>query len=112
MSLTLKASPCLSPTQPLRQGRSERNTLDFLHSKNNHTSMVPRTDRPRTGITPNFVVRVDPRVADSARAAARASGKRVGTWLEEAIGEKIGREGQPREPHSGNVNERGDRAVG
>ena len=56
--------------------------------------MAPRTGRPRTGITPNFVVRVDPAVADLARQAARASGKRVGKWLEEAIREKMEREGQ------------------
>ena len=44
-------------------------------------------------IAPNFVVRVDPAAADLARAAARASGKRVGHWVEEAIREKVEREG-------------------
>ena len=59
--------------------------------------MAPRTGRPRTGITPNFVVRVDPAMADAARLAARASGKRVGHWVAEAIREKIERERQPEE---------------
>jgi len=54
--------------------------------------MAPRTGRPRTGIKPNFVVRVDPAFAKAAREAARAGGKKVGQWLEEAIKEKIERE--------------------
>ena len=61
--------------------------------------MAPRTGRPRTGVTPNFVVRVNPAAADAARLAARQSGKRVGHWLEEAIWEKLER----REPNSGKV---------
>ena len=69
-------------------------SIDFLHSTSYNSRMAPRTGRPRTGITPNFVVRVDPQVADSARQAARKSGKRVGQWLEEAIKEKIEREGK------------------
>ena len=63
-----------------------------MHSINYNGGMAPRTGRPRTGITPNFVVRVDPAMADAARMAARASGKRVGGWLAEAIREKIERE--------------------
>ena len=60
-------------------------------------SMSPRTGRPRTGVTPNFGVRVDPDAANVARAAARASNKRVGKWVEEAIREKVEREGQPKD---------------
>lgn len=56
--------------------------------------MTPRTGRPRTGIKPNFVVRIDPAIANQARQAARASGKRVGLWLEEAIKEKVERKGE------------------
>ena len=56
--------------------------------------MAPRTGRPRTGITPNFVVRVDPGAVELARNAARASGKGVGKWVEEAIREKVEREGK------------------
>ena len=54
--------------------------------------MSPRTGRPRTGVKPNFGVRVDKAVADMARDAARSSGKRVGVWLEEAIRDKLERE--------------------
>ena len=44
---------------------------------------------------PNFIARVDPTIAASARHAARSTGKRVGVWIEEAIQEKIEREGDP-----------------
>ena len=70
--------------------------------------MAPRTGRPPTGITPKFNVRVQRNLAEMARRAARAEGKRVGLWLEEAIREKLER----REPNSGNVNERDDRTIG
>ena len=54
--------------------------------------MAPRTGRPRTGVTPIFAARVSPAVVESAKDAARASGKRVGVWIEEAITEKLKRE--------------------
>jgi predicted HicB family RNase H-like nuclease len=62
-----------------------------MHSRKYCVSMSPRTGRPRTGVTPNFV-RVDPDAANVARAAAMASNMRVGKWIEEAIREKIERE--------------------
>ena len=55
--------------------------------------MAPRTGRPRTGRKPNFIVRMNPNEAAACRAAARDAGKQVGQWLEEAIREKIEREG-------------------
>ena len=55
--------------------------------------MAPRTGRPRTGRKPNFIVRMNPEDSAAARQAARDAGKQVGQWLEEAIREKIEREG-------------------
>ena len=54
--------------------------------------MAPRTGRPRTGRKPNFIVRMNPDAADTARQAAGDAGKQVGQWLEEAITEKRERE--------------------
>ncbi len=54
--------------------------------------MAPRTGRPPTGVTPRFNVRVRGDVAEMARRAARAQGKPVGKWVEEALLEKIERE--------------------
>ena len=56
--------------------------------------MAPRTGRPRTGRKPNFIVRMNPGAAIAARQAARQAGKQVGQWLEEAIMEKVEREGR------------------
>lgn len=55
--------------------------------------MAPRTGRPRTGRKPNFIVRMNPTDAAAARQAARDAGKQVGKRLEDAIREKIEREG-------------------
>lgn len=66
--------------------------IDFVHCVNYTVGMAPRTGRPPTGTKPNFIVRVDPAIAASARQAAGQAGKRVGVWLEEAINEKIERE--------------------
>ena len=66
--------------------------LGFVHCTKYATSMASRIGRPRIGIKPNFITRVDPTIAASARQAARSTGKRVGVWLEEAIQEKIERE--------------------
>ena len=55
--------------------------------------MSPRTGRPRTGRKPTFIVRMNPNDADAARQSAKATGKQLGQWLEEAIQEKIEREG-------------------
>ena len=54
--------------------------------------MAPR-GRPRTGRKPNFIVRMNPDDAAAARQAARDAGKQVGQWMEEAIREKVEREG-------------------
>ena len=56
--------------------------------------MSPRTGRPRTGRKPTFIVRMNPNDTDAARQAAKAAGKQIGQWLEEAIREKM--EGRPR----------------
>ena len=55
--------------------------------------MAARTGRPRTGRKPNFIVRMNADDSVAARQAARDAGKQVGQWLEEAIREKIEREG-------------------
>ena len=55
---------------------------------------MPKTGRPRTGQKPNFIVRMNADAARDARQAARLAGKQVGQWLEEAIREKLEREGK------------------
>ena len=54
---------------------------------------LPRTGRPRTGRTPNISLRIIPDAYLSARVEAVKARKTVGQWLEEAIREKIEREG-------------------
>ena len=54
---------------------------------------MKRVGRPPTGHQPRLSVRMDPEVLRLAGERARAAGKTVGRWLEEAIQEKIEREG-------------------
>ena len=54
--------------------------------------MAARMGRPPTGRTPNTSIRLDPATHHIAREQARAKGKTVGRWLEEAIREKLERE--------------------
>ena len=54
---------------------------------------LPRTGRPRTGRTPNISLRIIPDAYLSARVEAVKARKTEGQWLEEAIREKIEREG-------------------
>ena len=54
--------------------------------------MSPRTGRPRTGITPNVSIRLDPDVYQQARVAAVTARKTVGQWMADAIREKLARE--------------------
>jgi len=54
---------------------------------------LPRTGRSRTGRTPNISLRIIPDAYLSARVEAVKARKTVGQWLEEAIREKIEREG-------------------
>ena len=55
--------------------------------------MSPRTGRPRTGRTPNISLRINPGVYLSATVEVVKVRKTVGQWLEEAMREKIEREG-------------------
>ena len=54
--------------------------------------MEKRIGRPKTGITPNTTVRVDPDILHKARVAAVIQKKTMGRWLGEAILEKIERD--------------------
>jgi hypothetical protein len=54
--------------------------------------MEKRIGRPKTGITPNTTVRVDPDILHQARVAAVIQKKTMGRWLGEAILEKIERD--------------------
>ena len=49
--------------------------------------------RPPTGSKPRLSVRMDREALQLAGERAKAAGKTVGRWLEEAIREKIEREG-------------------
>jgi len=51
--------------------------------------MGKSTGRPRTGITPNTSIRINPDVLHQARIAAVTQGKTLGRWLEEAILDKL-----------------------
>ena len=53
---------------------------------------MPQRGRPRTGRKSNFIVRMNPESANTARQAARDAGKQVGQWMEEAIAERRVRE--------------------
>ena len=53
---------------------------------------MTRMGRPPTGSKPRLSVRMDPEALRLAGERARAAGKTVGRWLEEAIREKTERE--------------------
>ena len=67
--------------------------LNLWNYKKYNNQMSPRTGRPRTGRTPNISLRIIPDAYLSARVEAVKARKTVGQWLEEAIREKIEREG-------------------
>ena len=52
-----------------------------------------RMGRPPTGQQPRLSVRMDREALHVANERAKTSGKTVGRWLEEAIREKVEREG-------------------
>ena len=52
-----------------------------------------RMGRPPTGHQPRLSVRMEPEALRLANERAKAAGKTVGRWLEEAIREKIERDG-------------------
>ena len=54
--------------------------------------MQKRMGRPPTGHQPRLSVRMEPDALQLANQRARAEGKTVGQWLEEAIREKAFRE--------------------
>ena len=54
--------------------------------------MAKRIGGPKTGITPNTSIRVDPDILHKARVAAVIQKKTMGRWLEEAIEEKLERD--------------------
>jgi predicted HicB family RNase H-like nuclease len=54
--------------------------------------MEKKTGRPKTGSKPNTSVRVDLEVLHEARIAAVIQRKTLGSWIEEAIHEKIERD--------------------
>tara|TARA_Y100000310_G_C20169718_1_gene573075 strand:- start:283 stop:462 length:180 start_codon:yes stop_codon:yes gene_type:complete len=54
--------------------------------------MKKRLGRPPTGNKPRLSVRMEPEALRLANERAKAEGKTVGRWLEEAIRQKIDRE--------------------
>ena len=54
---------------------------------------MKRVGRPPTGHKPGLSVRMEPAMLQAARTQAKAKGLTVGKWLEDAIQEKIEREG-------------------
>ena len=59
----------------------------------NYNASMKRVGRPPTGHQPRLSVRMDPTVLKLASQHAKGKGHTVGKWLEEAIREKIEREG-------------------
>ena len=55
---------------------------------------MKRVGRPATGHQPRLSVRMDPSMLKLASEHAKSKGRTVGKWLEEAIREKIEREGR------------------
>ncbi len=55
--------------------------------------MKKRMGRPPTGNKPRLSIRMEPEALRLATDQAKAAGKTVGLWLEEAIQEKAEREG-------------------
>ena len=61
--------------------------------------MEKRIGRPPTGHQPRLSIRMEPGAMRLANESAKAQGKTVGKWMEEAIREKAKREGSE---HGGN----------
>ena len=55
--------------------------------------MKNRVGRPATGHKPRLSIRMEPEALRKAAEGARAEGMTVGTWLEEAILEKLEKDG-------------------
>ena len=71
----------------------DKRPVDFTqYVKYNHP-MSPRTGRPRTGERPNISIRLDREVYREAKIGAVVAGKTIGQWLEDAIQEKVERDG-------------------
>jgi len=66
--------------------------LDILSDRKYNLSMSKRMGRPPTGHQPRLSVRMEPEALRLATERAKAEGKTVGNWLEEAIREKLERE--------------------
>ena len=60
----------------------------------NYNAGMKRVGRPPTGHQPRLSVRMDPTMLKLASQHANGKGHTVGKWLEEAIREKIEREGR------------------
>ena len=56
-------------------------------------AMKKRMGRPPTGNKPRLSVRMEPEALKLAGERAKSEGKTVGSWLEEAIREKLERDG-------------------
>ncbi len=54
--------------------------------------MKNRVGRPATGHKPRLSIRMEPEALRKATERARAEGKTVGAWLEEAIQENLSRD--------------------
>ena len=65
--------------------------LDYVLYIMYNTAMA-RMGRPPTGHKPVVAVRMEPSALHRAKKQARATGKTLGVWLEEAIEEKVERE--------------------
>ena len=62
-------------------------------SDTNYNASMKRVGRPPTGHQPRLSVRMDPTMLKLASQHAKGKGHTVGKWLEEAIREKMEREG-------------------
>ena len=62
-------------------------------SDNKYNSGMKRIGRPPAGHKPRLSVRMEPAMLQAARTQAKTKGLTVGKWLEDAIQEKIEREG-------------------
>ena len=71
--------------------RGER-TLDISSDAKYHLSVKKRMGRPPTGQQPRLSIRMDREALRLANERAKAAGKTVGRWLEEAILEKTEKE--------------------
>ena len=81
----------------LRRARPRRlidrqSALALSSDLNYNSAMKKRLGRPPTGNKPRLSVRMEPEALRLANERAKAEGKTVGRWLEEAIREKLERE--------------------